>query len=182
MTDHPLAFEHAALLRHLATVQRRCDELLQRQAADMAHMRAENMKLRAAIIARDTALAWAEEDRAALAAATPGLAPRVVLARKVSELSARLQDLMRERLRPPMSQLPGRAVAPQAAGAELSTLEASIVAADLVICQTGCLSHGAFWRVQDHCKRTGKTCVMVEQPATFRVVRIHRDAVAVDQE
>lgn len=42
-----------------------------------------------------------------------------------------------------------------------------------MICQTGCASHGAFWRVEDHCKRTGKTCVLVEQPGALRIVRIH---------
>ena len=45
-----------------------------------------------------------------------------------------------------------------------------------MICQTGCLSHGEYWRVQDHCQRTGKTCVLVEQPDALRIVRIHRGA------
>ena len=183
MTDQPLALEHAALLRHLAAAQHRCDELLQAHAVAMARMQAEHMRMRAAIIARDTALAWAEEDRATLAAAIPGLAPRAALARKVSELSARLQDLMRENLRPSMATADVRtATVDDVTPPELSTLEASIVAADLVICQTGCLSHGAYWRVQDHCKRTGKTCVMVAQPATFRVVRIHRDTMSSGKE
>ena len=53
-------------------------------------------------------------------------------------------------------------------------LERSLRTADLVICQTGCLSHGAYWRVQDHCKRTGKTCVLVEEPDAVRIVRIHK--------
>ena len=57
-------------------------------------------------------------------------------------------------------------------------LEASLVAADLVICQTGCLSHGAYWRVQDHCCRTGKQCVLVAQPDATKVVRVHRPASA----
>ena len=48
-------------------------------------------------------------------------------------------------------------------------LEASRVAADWVICQTGCLSHGAYWRVEDHCRRTGKTCVLVEQSAAAHI-------------
>ena len=52
-------------------------------------------------------------------------------------------------------------------------LEASLKAADLVICQTGCLSHGTYWRVQDHCKRTGKACVLVDNPEAVRIVRIH---------
>lgn len=33
-----------------------------------------------------------------------------------------------------------------------------------MICQTGCVSHDAYWRVKDHCKRTGKRCVFVEAP------------------
>ena len=36
------------------------------------------------------------------------------------------------------------------------------VAADLVLCQTGCLGHGNFWRVQDQCRRSGKACVLIE--------------------
>ena len=62
----------------------------------------------------------------------------------------------------------------QSPGPQRQVLEASLVAADLVICQTGCLSHGEYWRVQDHCKRTGKTCVLVEQPEAVRIVRIHK--------
>ena len=50
-------------------------------------------------------------------------------------------------------------------------LEASLVAADLVICQTGCVSHDAYWRVQDHCRRTGKQCVLVDQPQAMHFVR-----------
>lgn len=56
-------------------------------------------------------------------------------------------------------------------------LEESLQAADLVICQTGCLSHGEYWRVRDHCRRSGKTCVVVEQPEALRIVRLQRAAV-----
>jgi hypothetical protein len=45
-----------------------------------------------------------------------------------------------------------------------AALEASLIATDLVICQSGCVSHNAYWRVQDHCRRTGKQCVLVRQP------------------
>lgn len=45
-------------------------------------------------------------------------------------------------------------------------LDATLAAADLVICQTGCISHGAYWRVKDHCKRTGKRCIFVESPSS----------------
>jgi Uncharacterized protein conserved in bacteria (DUF2325) len=57
-------------------------------------------------------------------------------------------------------------------GAEdAAALEASLVAADLVICQTGCVSHDAYWRVHDHCRRTGKQCVLVDQPQAMHFVR-----------
>ena len=58
--------------------------------------------------------------------------------------------------------------------AETASLEASLRAADLVICQTGCVSHGAYWRAQDHCKRTGKQCVLVARPDALDVVRLYR--------
>ncbi|WP_258000824.1 DUF2325 domain-containing protein [Janthinobacterium sp. ROICE36] len=58
------------------------------------------------------------------------------------------------------------------AGADdAAALEAGLVAADLVICQTGCVSHDAYWRVHDHCKRTGKQCVLVDQPQAMQFVR-----------
>jgi len=44
-------------------------------------------------------------------------------------------------------------------------LEPQLAAADLVICQTGCISHDAYWRVKDHCKRHGKRCVFIETPS-----------------
>lgn len=52
-----------------------------------------------------------------------------------------------------------------------SVLDASLAAADLVICQTGCISHNAYWKVKDFCKRTGKRCVFVENPSTSSLVR-----------
>jgi hypothetical protein len=50
-------------------------------------------------------------------------------------------------------------------------LSTSLVAADLVICQTGCVSHAAYWRVKDHCKRTGKLCVFVDKPSVSSMAR-----------
>lgn len=44
-------------------------------------------------------------------------------------------------------------------------LDANLSAADLVICQTGCISHDAYWRVKDHCKRHGKQCLFVDKPS-----------------
>ena len=50
-------------------------------------------------------------------------------------------------------------------------LDASLAAADLVICQTGRISHSAYWRVKDHCKRTGKRCVFIDNPSISSLAR-----------
>lgn len=60
-------------------------------------------------------------------------------------------------------------------------LDASLAAADLVICQTGCISHGAYWRVKEHCKRTGKRCVFVEKPSASSLARCLRSLEAVPE-
>jgi hypothetical protein len=180
-----LIHEHHALLRHYARAQLRCADLLARQAEELAVLRSQAIRHRAEIVLRDTALAWAREDRSLLEASIPGLSRRAALSRRVEGLVSRVQDLMRERLhwqrRPVTAPLPGpgeATVHSPADGAELAALEASLVAADLVICQTGCLSHGAYWRVQDHCKRTGKACVLVAQPGALHIVRIQADPVS----
>ncbi|HSW04570.1 DUF2325 domain-containing protein [Aquabacterium sp.] len=56
-------------------------------------------------------------------------------------------------------------------------LDATLAAADLVICQTGCISHDAYWRVKDHCKRTGKRCLFVETPSRAALERALGEAV-----
>ncbi|HEY9223091.1 MAG TPA: DUF2325 domain-containing protein, partial [Variovorax sp.] len=63
--------------------------------------------------------------------------------------------------------------------ADAAALESSLRTADLVICQTGCMSHGAYWRVQDHCRRTGKPCVLVGE-MTAQPIRIMRRGEAID--
>ena len=50
-------------------------------------------------------------------------------------------------------------------------LDATLAAADLVICQAGCVSHNAYWRVKDHCKRTGKRCVFADNPSAAGLQR-----------
>jgi len=52
-----------------------------------------------------------------------------------------------------------------------SLLDSSLAAADVVICQTGCISHNAYWRVKEFCKRTGKRCVFVENPSVSSFAR-----------
>lgn len=160
--------EHCALLRAHGNAQTRCSEQLQAQAREIAQLKAQVMQLRADVVRRDTALAWAKEDRAALEQSIPGLGKRLNLARSVDALQSRVRQLM-DAARPAPSERPP-APPPQR---EFAGLEEDLAAADLVICQTGCMSHGAYWRVQDHCKRTGKTCVLVDSSAALRIVRIH---------
>ena len=52
-----------------------------------------------------------------------------------------------------------------------SVLDANLAAADLVICQTGCISHNAYWKVKDFCKRTGKRCVFIDNPSISSLAR-----------
>ena len=170
-----LIHEHHALMRLYAGTQLRCADLLARQAEDIAVLRARAIRQQAAIVVRDTALAWAREDRAALEAAVPGLPRRAALGRRIESLVGRVRELMHERLHRQARPAAAPGARPKALPAdtpELAALEQSLVAADLVICQTGCLSHGAYWRVQDHCRRTGKACVLVAQPDALRIVRI----------
>lgn len=220
--------EHAALLAAYGQAQARCSRLLSVQAQRIQNLETEVFQLRAALIQRDTALAWAREDRAALEGAIPGLPRRVALARRVAQLMERVQSLMRERLawqdhvararvRPldsaadpavpsaviaaatlreksvlcvgedAMALMLTRKVVEMAGGRYLGhcggessdgdALEASLVAADLVICQTGCVSHGAYWRVKDHCTRTGKQCVLVDKPEALTALGLARESV-----
>jgi len=59
-------------------------------------------------------------------------------------------------------------------------LEPQLAAADLVICQTGCISHDAYWRVKDHCKRHSKRCVFVETPSRSAFERALAQAAATE--
>lgn len=59
-------------------------------------------------------------------------------------------------------------------------LEPQLAAADLVICQTGCINHDAYWRVKDHCKRHGKQCVFVETPSRSAFERALAQAAATE--
>lgn len=53
-------------------------------------------------------------------------------------------------------------------------LDGTLAAADLVLCQTACVSHDAYWRVKEHCKRTGKPCVFVDSPSRTGLARVLR--------
>ncbi len=75
-------------------------------AARLAALEADNLRLRAAVMQRDSALAFARQDREALAASVPGLPRRAELARRVEALGERLQSLMRERAPPVIPIMP----------------------------------------------------------------------------
>ena len=110
----PMPAEHSALCRAYGAVQERCSRVMAEQHAEIERLQAQALRLRAAVIVRETALALAREDHARLVA-----------------------RLLGER-------------------------DSAAVAADLVICQTGCLGHDSYWREQDHCRRTGQHCVLAD--------------------
>ncbi|MBL8479187.1 MAG: DUF2325 domain-containing protein [Sterolibacteriaceae bacterium] len=53
----------------------------------------------------------------------------------------------------------------------LHRIDAAIASADAVVCQTGCVSHAAYWRLKDACKKLGKPCVFVQSPGVGSFAR-----------
>jgi hypothetical protein len=53
----------------------------------------------------------------------------------------------------------------------LHRIDAAIAAADAVVCQAGCVSHAAYWRLKETCKRLGKPCVFVKSPGVVSFAR-----------
>ena len=180
--------EHSALLMQYGQVQRRCTEALATQAQRIGVLEAELVRLRAIRIIQDTMLAQQRDAHEALATAKPGLPRRSALAHQADALLERVTDLVAKRqgpapptvqqakksdYRPIFWSQPAQCrTSGQPDGRHIlhldgsvvedeTALESSLAAADLVICQVACISHNAFWRVQEHCKRTGKTCVLV---------------------
>lgn len=183
--------EHAVLLRAYARVQERCSRLLAEQGAMIERLEAQVVRLRGALVARDSAIAIVREELAARAAVGNALPKRLdaLLApasrRRVMPLHGAPADLHEKAVlcvgRGEEAPSLARQLVEIAGGhylhhdggddADDSALEAGLRAADLVICQTGCVSHGAYWRVQDHCRRTGKPCVLVGEPQPIQFVR-----------
>jgi hypothetical protein len=56
----------------------------------------------------------------------------------------------------------------------LHRIDAALAAADLVICQAGCISHNAYWRVKEQCKRSGKPCIYLKAAGTSSFERLIR--------
>lgn len=54
----------------------------------------------------------------------------------------------------------------------LHRIDGFLAAADLVICQAGCISHNAYWRVKEQCKRTGKPCLYMKNSGASSLSRL----------
>jgi hypothetical protein len=54
----------------------------------------------------------------------------------------------------------------------LHRIDAALAAADLVICQAGCISHNAYWRVKEQCKRSGKRCLYLKSAGVSGLSRL----------
>jgi hypothetical protein len=178
--------EHAVLLRAYAGAQERCSAMLAEQAAMIERLEAQVMRLRGALVVRDSAIAIVREELAARDAMGKALPKRLdALLAPASNRRSAPADLRHKAVlcvgRGSEAPLLARQLMEIAGGrclhhdggddADDLALEAGLRAADLVICQTGCVSHGAYWRVQDHCRRTGKPCVLVGEPQPIQFVR-----------
>jgi hypothetical protein len=53
----------------------------------------------------------------------------------------------------------------------LHRIDAAVAAADAVVCQSGCVSHAAYWRLKDVCKKLNKPCVFVQSPGVGSFAR-----------
>lgn len=53
----------------------------------------------------------------------------------------------------------------------LHRIEAAVAAADAVVCQAACVSHAAYFRLKDACKKLGKPCVFVQSPGVGSFAR-----------
>ena len=54
---------------------------------------------------------------------------------------------------------------------DVPAMDASQQETELVICRTGCISHGDYWRVQDQCRRTGKSCILIDEHQAIHAMR-----------
>jgi len=135
------------------------------------------LALHGQLMVRDTALELLREELAELRRQVPGLAGRQELVRLLDIQAERIVALERERnaalWRAERKSLRAREAATGpgtvailsadlvAALPDEAQLTEALAAADLVLCQTGCLSHDDYWRVQDYCARSGKRCLLL---------------------
>lgn len=96
-----LCDEHGRVVRELGRAQRRASAVIDAQAQRIAALEAQAMQLRAAVVIRETALAWTRDELHDVKTAIAGLPKRLALAQQVRVLEARVHALMR---RPPEAQ------------------------------------------------------------------------------
>jgi hypothetical protein len=157
-----LTHENRTLAWAFAKAQER--SILQQAEADASiqKLQAELMRARAALIAKDTLIAALT---AQPESPVPEAPPRSRNSgRRILCIGERVDAFSDWR---EMAQREGGRFEHLEAGIEnVPGFDASLAAADMVICQTGCLSHNAHWRVENHCKRHGKRCLFVDRPVS----------------
>ncbi len=53
----------------------------------------------------------------------------------------------------------------------LHRIDAAVASADAVVCQAGCVSHAAYYRLKEACKKLGKPCIFVQSPGVGSFAR-----------
>jgi hypothetical protein len=53
----------------------------------------------------------------------------------------------------------------------LHRIDAAVASADAVVCQAGCVSHSAYYRLKEACKKLGKPCVFLKSPGVGSFAR-----------
>src|SRR4051794_12880683 len=96
---HSYPQEFVLVCRQLGEAQQRCSAALAAQAAQIEALQAEVVRLRGAVVLRDTRLALAQDALVSARAAEPGLPRRKAMARHIAALAERITTLSRECLR-----------------------------------------------------------------------------------
>lgn len=144
-THHPAdleAHEHCALMRLYADTQSRCSSLISDQHAEIQMLQTRLLQMQARAIIQLTALAWEREAHMAL--------------------QIQYTHLLN------MHRWAPHSADPIGAPPDLPTL--SQRATQLLICQTGCVTHDDHWRSNDQCQRSGKPCLLVQQPDALEML------------
>jgi Uncharacterized protein conserved in bacteria (DUF2325) len=162
----------AQLAQRLATQNARCTEL--QRALQAARSDIERLSAAALITPPETG--DDTDDRTAVRA-TPPAAPIALADRAVLCVGGRSSAVPVYRR---LVEACGARFEHHDGGQQHNThqLDHTLSAADLVICQAGCISHNAYWRVKDHCKRTGKRCIYVDNPSAASLQRALAEVLA----
>ena len=165
--DSPLLNEHFALCRTYAEAQERCSRHMAAQRAEVARLQDEVLRLRAQTLVLATALDWARAGTGADTGDGAVLLPLLPAAGAVCDMEGAVGAAAEA------------AVPPARAPCQRVPLHSSLAEANLVVCQVGCLSHGAYWRdADDQCRRSGQTCVVVASANALQAAAVAALSVA----